>query len=258
MQLLYEQKNTYIFRKTTNLDFPVHLHDAVEIVYLKSGSSVFIHGTEKTCLKAGDIFISFPNQIHGYENSLDTQLYLMILPVQPYLSVYRKLLAEKLPVCPYLKKGCWQSEDIEQLLEMALADKNRAGDAVMQGYFQTIVGKLLNQLVLHDTHLEAEDALRSILLYIGSHYTEPLTRKEIAKVVGYNESYISHLFADTLKTTLPDYIHSLRMGDAARLLSQTNQSVSSIALDLGFGSLRNFNRVFLKWYGMTPSQYRKQ
>lgn len=258
MPLLYEQKSTYTFRKTRFLDFPPHLHDAVEIVYLKSGSSLFMHGTEKTLLEAGDVFVSFPNQIHGYEHSSDTLLYLMILPVKPYLSAYRKLLTEKLPVKPYLKKEQWQSEGIEQLLELALADKNTAPEAVMQGYFQAIAGKLLNQLTLQDAHMATEDALRSVLLYISSHYTEPLDRKTIAKAVGYNESYISHMFADSLKTTLPDYIHSLRMGDAAQLLTQTDLPVSRIALDLGFGSLRNFNRVFLKWHGVTPSQYRRK
>lgn len=258
MQLLYEQKNTYVFRKTKSLDFPPHLHDAVEIVYLKSGSSVFMHGTEKTRLEAGDVFISFPNQIHGYEKSQDTQLYLMILPVHPYLSVYRKQLTEKMPVRPYLKKGQWQSEGIEQLLELALADKNSAGEEVMQGYFQAILGKLLSQLTLQDAQMAADDALRSVLLYISSCYTEPLNRKQIAKAVGYNESYISHMFAESLKTTLPDYIHSLRMGDATKLLNQTDLPVARIALELGFGSLRNFNRVFLKWHGMTPSQYRRK
>lgn len=258
VQILYEQKNRYVFCKTAKLDFLPHLHDAIEIVYLKSGSSVFLYGNEKMSLEAGDIFICFPNQIHGYENSKDIQLYLMVLQVQPYLSAYRKLLTEKLPICPYLKKGQWQSEGLEQLLELALADKNTASEEVMRGYFQAIVGKLLSWLPLQDAHMVAEDALRSVLLYISSHYTEPLSRQKIAKAVGYNESYISHMFAESLHTTLPDYIHSLRMADANRLLTQTDLSVSRIALDLGFGSLRNFNRVFLKWHGITPSQYRRK
>ena len=258
MELLYEQKNSFVLRYTDHLDFPPHLHDAVEIVYLKSGSSLFMHGTEKTLLEAGDIFISFPNQIHGYENSRDTRLYLMILPVQPYLSAYRKLLTEKLPVRPYLKKGQWENAQIEQLLQLALADSKSSSEEVMQGYFQVLAGKILQQLPMKNADSVVDDALRSILLHIGAHYTESLSRKEIAKAVGYNESYISHLFADTLKITLPEYIHSLRMRDATKLLTQTDIPVTRIALDLGFGSLRNFNRVFLKWYGMTPTQYRRK
>lgn len=258
MKLLYEQKSSYVFRHTRSLDFPPHLHDAVELVYLEKGSSLFMHGGEKTLLEAGDFFISFPNQIHGYENSTDTQLYLLILPVKPYLSAYRKVLTEKVPVQPYLKKGEWAPEGIETLLRLALQDKETASEEVMHGYFQVLMGKLLQMLPLQDAGAVANDALRSILLYIGDHYTEPLTRQEIAKAVGYNESYVSHLFSQTLKTTLPDYIHSLRVSDATRLLTQTDLSVTRIALDLGFGSLRNFNRVFLKETGMTPTQYRNQ
>lgn len=258
MQLLYEQKSTYVFRQTHSLDFPPHLHDAVEIVYLQAGSSLFMHGTEKTQLEAGDIFISFPNQIHGYENSTDTQLYLLILPVKPCLAAYRKVLTEKVPVRPYLKTGEWEPEGIESLLQLALRDKATVSEEVMQGYFQVLMGKLLGQLTLQNADSISDDALRTVLLFINDHYTEPLTRKEIAKAVGYNESYISHLFSQTLKTTMPEYIHSLRLSDATRLLSQTNQSVTRIALDLGFGSLRNFNRVFLKETGMTPTQYRQK
>lgn len=258
MRLLYEQKDRYVFRYTNHLDFPPHLHDAVELVYLKAGKSLFMHGSEKTLLEAGDFFVSFPNQIHGYENSTDTQLYLLILPVKPYLAAYRKALTEKVPVRPYLKKGEWEPESIETLMRLALKDKETASEEVMQGYFQVLMGKLLGQLTLQDTDAGSDDALRTILLYINDHYTEPLTRQQIAKAVGYNESYVSHLFSQTLKTSLPDYIHSLRLSDATRLLTQTDQSVTRIALDLGFGSLRNFNRVFLKETGMTPTQYRGQ
>lgn len=258
MKILYERKDRFVFRYTDHLDFPPHLHDAVELVYLKSGKSLFMHGNEKTWLEAGDIFVSFPNRIHGYENSADTRLYLLILPVKPYLAAYRKLLTEKVPQKPYLKKGDWSAESIESLLQLALADKDTASEDVMQGYFQVLIGKLLDMLTLQEADAATDDALRSVLLYINDHYTEPLSRKQIAKAVGYNESYISHLFAQTLKTSLPDYIHSLRLNDATQLLSQTDESVTRIALDLGFGSLRNFNRVFLKEKGMTPSQYRQK
>lgn len=258
MKLLYEKKNSFVFRFTDHLDFPPHLHDAVELVYLKTGRSLIMHGGEKTWLEAGDFFISFPNQIHGYENSEDTKLYLLILPVKPYLSAYRKVLTEKVPLQPYLKKGEWEPDSLEPLLQLALTDKDRVSEDVMQGYFQVLMGKLLDMLTLQAADAAPDDALRSILLYISDHYTEPLTRKQIAKVVGYNESYISHLFSQTLKTSLPDYIHSLRLNDATQRLSQTDESVTKIALDLGFGSLRNFNRVFLKEMGMTPSQYRRK
>jgi two-component system response regulator YesN len=94
-------------------------------------------------------------------------------------------------------------------------------------------------------------------MYLNTHYTSPVSRKELSRELGYNESYISHVFADTMKTTIPEYVSSLRVQDAARLLKQTDHSVTQIALELGFGSIRNFNRVFLRQTGLSPREYRQ-
>ena len=99
--------------------------------------------------------------------------------------------------------------------------------------------------------------LHSILEFCSAHFTEEISLETVAASLHLSRCYISHLFSQTLKTTLPEYVHSLRLSDAARLLRQTDQNVTRIALDLGFGSLRNFNRVFLKQIGMTPTEYRQ-
>ena len=98
--------------------------------------------------------------------------------------------------------------------------------------------------------------LRSVLLYIHGHYREPISRKEIARSVGYHESYISHVFSQVLHMGITQYIHTLRVDDACNFLRHTKMPVTQIALELGFGSVRNFNRIFLKETGKTPKEYR--
>ena len=107
-------------------------------------------------------------------------------------------------------------------------------------------------------NLHKWEALRNILMYIDEHYTETISRKDIAKAVGYNESYISHLFKQTVKTTLSEYIYSMRVYDAAQLLMKTDLPITQIVSQLGFGSIRNFNRVFLSHTGFNPRDYRKK
>ena len=103
-----------------------------------------------------------------------------------------------------------------------------------------------------------EDAVRNILRYLNDHYKEQTTRKKLAAAVGYNESYISHIFSEKLKTTLPQYLNALRVYDAAKCLRETELTVAEIALSRGFGSIRNFNRVFLAETGKTPRDYRRE
>ena len=257
MRLKYQDQESYRFNmREGTLDYPLHLHNAIEIIFLQSGESWVTCGEERTWLRAGDVFVVFPNQVHSYERSRDVRRYMLILPVRSYLEPYHKLLMEKRPRSACLRRGKWEHTGLWELLELAYKDKDRVSDAVMQGYFLVILGKLIALLDLQEAGNGAEDALRSILLYIHAHYREPITRRQTAKAAGYNESYVSHVFSQNLKTTFPAYIHALRMEDAQQLLTQTDRSVTQIASMLGFGSIRNFNRVFLHETGLSPKAYR--
>jgi AraC-like DNA-binding protein len=120
------------------------------------------------------------------------------------------------------------------------------------------VGKILSLVVLKEAVGETGGAIAKILEYVNEHYKEPITRRALARAVGYHESYVSHSFLENLNISLTDYILSLRIGDARALLRSTDQSISSIALSLGFGSIRSFNRAFLKFVHTTPREYRKK
>ena len=257
MPLLYEEKRKYRFcRETDPKDFPVHLHHAVEICIMLHGSCYVLYRNRRIQLRAGDVFVAFPNQPHGYEDNRETERYLMILPVKPYLDLLAKTLTEFVPEEPVLRRGSWEHLDILSLTEQAYKDIPKSPDQVVQGYFSVLVGKILSLMKLKAYEPDNENVLRAVLLYIHAHYREPICRGMIAKAVGYDESYISHVFSQSLRMGITQYINRLRIDDAQILLRNTNDLVSQIAADLGFGSIRNFNRVFLKEMCVTPKEYR--
>ena len=258
MKLLHQGNHQLQISYRNDLDFPLHLHNAMELVFLRTGCSTVLYGSEQVQLQPGDVFLSFPNQVHGYENSGNAKGYVLIVPVNPYLSAFHSTIDQKRPVFPVLRKGQWEHTGAPVLLEMLCKDFLDAAPAVINGYLLAIIGKLLPLLRVTDTPSGCADALQATLVFLNERYREPLTRSTIAKAVGYNESYLSHIFSDTLKTTLTDYITSLRINDALALLSDTSASVSQVALSLGFGSIRSFNRAFLRQMHMTPTTYRSQ
>lgn len=256
MRLLHQGNQTLRLSYRHQLDFPIHLHNALELVWLTAGQSTAVYGGERIPLSPGELFIAFPNRTHGYEGSAGAEGYVLIVPMTPYLEPFRGMLEEKVPETPVLHKGQWEHTGVDKLLEMAAMDTPTASEKVMQGYILLILGKLLPLLSLKDAGSASSDATQALLLFINHHYAEPLSRQDIAQAIGYNESYISHIFSDVLHTTLTDYITSLRMQDARRLLTDTRLTVSQIALSLGFGSIRSFNRIFMKQTGMSPTAYR--
>ena len=253
---LQAKQRESIARKEENLDFPLHLHNAVELVLMLSGRTTVLYEGRRLPVSGGELFLAFPDRIHGYEDSRGSESIVFIIPLHPYLSEFREILERKLPVDPVLHAGEWEHTQVRQLLEMAEREWMQAGSKVTHGYAMLIMAKLLPLLKLQDAPSGSINALQAVLLYLNRHYTQPLTRQSIAAAVGYHESYISHLFSEAMHTTLTDYINALRVEDAVYLLSGTDLTSGQIAEELGFGCQRSFNRVFFRHMHMTPSACR--
>ena len=251
----YEQKRSITVLRQRQLDFPLHLHDAVEVVYVLEGGATAICDGCRYPLTAGDLFLAFPNQVHGYEQAQDFYGFIVIIATN-LLSAFQSVLAQQAPSQPVIHPTGDAAEALLQLLKMMRSDRHSASPALAQGYGQVLLAKLL-PLAEPVSNVPSEGSLQNILHYINAHYTEPLTRKEIAFALGYSESHISHTLTATTGTTLMGYITLLRLEDARRLLKETSLPIGQIAMSLGFPSIRSFNRFFQKEMQMSPTQWRK-
>ena len=84
-----------------------------------------------------------------------------------------------------------------------------------------------------------------------------LTIVILAKEIGTNQKYLSRYFNETCNLSFRDWLNDLRMQEAKKiLLDNSNITVESIASECGFTSRTHFHALFVKMFGMTPSQYR--
>ena len=88
--------------------------------------------------------------------------------------------------------------------------------------------------------------------------SDALTLEQMARDLGYNYTYLSAYFNHSLHTGFQDFINQYRISHAAALLQGSSLPITQVAEQCGFGTIRSFNRVFLKEKGMTPSAFRKQ
>lgn len=95
------------------------------------------------------------------------------------------------------------------------------------------------------------------IAYLREHLTEPVDESELADLVGQSTSAFSRAFKRHTGTTLVRYKNQLRIDLACRLLLDSEEiKVAEICYEVGFSNLSNFNRHFLKFKGMSPSQFR--
>ncbi len=98
--------------------------------------------------------------------------------------------------------------------------------------------------------------VQKIKEYVSAHYKETLTLGQLADLIGMTEVGCSRFFKMRTGKTISEYITEVRLGHASRLLVDTTQSVAEVAYDCGFNNLSNFNRLFHKVRGFTPTQFR--
>ena len=94
--------------------------------------------------------------------------------------------------------------------------------------------------------------------YINTHINDELRLEQLANLVGMTPTAFSRFFKLRTGKNLSEYIVDIRLGHAARLLLDTADSVSEICWNCGFNTLSNFNRLFRKRKGCSPTEFREK
>ncbi|MBE6680001.1 MAG: helix-turn-helix transcriptional regulator [Ruminococcaceae bacterium] len=232
-----------------------HLHDYVEIIYIRSNEMHFYVNFEEYTLHAGDVVFAFPGQIHGHEKS-NSENIVLLFPKN--LPIYDGVFAKFLPDTPFLRGVV--DEELDTLFLKATQNYSTPeipySKGITQGYIALILGKLLPRLTLVPTDKKIISLEQRLIEYCSLHYREQISLSSVATALGYSSTHLSHLFADKFKVGFSKFISTMRIEDAKKML-RGDKSITQIALDCGFGSMRNFNRAFKEATNTTPSEYRK-
>lgn len=111
---------------------------------------------------------------------------------------------------------------------------------------------------MKDSAIPHEDQrMELVCSFIRDHYSEDLTRESLAAAVDLNPDTFSRYFNQYTGRTLADYINEFRVAEAKRRLAESDSPVTRISMDIGFDSIRTFNRVFKKHTGMNPGEFRE-
>lgn len=93
---------------------------------------------------------------------------------------------------------------------------------------------------------------KALFSQIQEHY-ETFTLEDAARFMGMNASYLSRFFAARTGMHLMRYVNGVRVEKAAELLRSEEYSVTEVATRCGFGTIRNFNRIFKLLTGYAPT-----
>lgn len=243
---------------------PFQVHNTIRFTRYKdetSASYPTIHGAFIFCIQ-GEALISFDDEtffakpgilVHGCPGR---QLSFRIQSDCPFVHInlyYKQINSDLLFEVPV------NLPQIQPALQ-ELAEQNEAMD------IHTILQKkiLTQQIFQHIFYGSKEDALKGdyyyvsqILSYIKKHYSEPVSMKELADLIGKSESQMSYIFYKYTHKRPIDFLIDYRMDIAASLLREQGLRINEAAEAVGYSDSLYFSRIFKKRTGYSPSQIKK-
>jgi transcriptional regulator GlxA family with amidase domain len=120
------------------------------------------------------------------------------------------------------------------------------------------MGMILPELELKPMIKTNNSTLQEVLLYCSSNFAEDITLDDVSGALHISKFHISHLLNEKLGLSFVTYLNTLRIHNACDLLEDTDKKMAEISADVGFGSIRSFNRAFQTAMNMSPSDYRNQ
>ena len=98
--------------------------------------------------------------------------------------------------------------------------------------------------------------VQKVRSFIDQNYRDEIRLPQVAEIAGMSPSAFSRFFKLHTGRNLSDYVIDLRLGYASRLLVDSSRSVAEIGYTCGFNNLSNFNRIFKKRKGCSPTEFR--
>lgn len=99
--------------------------------------------------------------------------------------------------------------------------------------------------------------MNEVLDYVRENYADPIKVEDLAKIMHLSSSQFERSFKKVFKISPTKHILNVRVRAACRLLSTTNDTIASIALEAGFYDHSHFIRNFRKVMGLSPREYRE-
>jgi len=116
----------------------------------------------------------------------------------------------------------------------------------------------INNEAYSTAHKDAKkDRLSEVFQYVNENYKKDIVLIEIAAIANMTPTSFCRMFRLKTKKSFVEYLNEIRVSKACKFLLETDLSMSEIAYECGYKTASNFNKLFKKFMGMTPSEFKK-
>ena len=232
-----------------DFSFPPHMHLCFELIVILDGEMRVTVDGKETLLHKGEAFMIFPNQLHSLSSEKSRHLLCIFSPdlVRAYSSKTEKVIPASNFFVPdgYLIDSLDKIEDDAKLISK-------------KGLLYSLCSSFDDKVEYLPRKSGQKGMLSGIFAFVEQNFTGECTLEELSAQIGYDYAYLSRSFKKATGISYVSYLNIFRLNKACYLLDNTDKSILQCALEVGYSSLRTFNRNFKNHFGVSPAEYRKK
>lgn len=249
----------------------IHVHDYLEIGRCVKGSGVFNINEEVIRYQSPCISIIYGDMWHSAQsNPFDESSWnFLYIDLQYFLSRVDNLFSN------YIKGLKWQNYEFPCIMQSnkypelsSLIDAIfTESSSVKDGGMENLTALIISLLITHSRLMQKSDKktlddktmerIMPAINYINSNYREQIKIDKLSKLCFISNATLRRDFNTVFELSPSEYLHKIRIKNAATMLVTTQKNILEIALETGYPTLSSFNRQFFSYYKISPSNYRK-
>lgn len=261
-------------------DFPIpmHTHEFYEINIITKGTGTHYIENNSFSINSGDFFIIPPNIKHGYSEQSELTIFHIILSekffkkygndlcsihgfsllfnIEPQLRTKRNM-----KIFPSISPGSFMYflTEINKLYKLnQLSDGHETEKCIKTLNLISEFAAIITSDQFKDVkkHFVDIPQITTVLSFIDNNYSEKITLEDLCKISNMSRSTLLNQFHAICNCSPSDYIRTVRLENAKKMLTESNLSIASIAQDCGFYDSAHLSRTFLQMVGQLPKDYR--
>lgn len=250
-----------IRKKRLSSDYPLHQHDFFEIEFVLSGGGTHYLNGHAYTLQRGSAYFLNRNDFHQITLEKPTD-FLTLMFSDHWISedlLFRVLPSEADLQCLLEEEMLNDLLSITTLIQQEYQEARPYWESSIRNLNEYLLLRLMRCFDVPNLFADAckrSDPVSKAILYLNNHFRESPTLSAVAEVVNHNSTYFSELFHKSTGQSYVQYVNTLKLNYACKLLAFTDQSITGISAASGFRTYSSFAAAFRQAFGCSAYAFR--
>ena len=239
-----------------------HFHPEWEILWIVDGPLSLTCDQQHYRVETGELVLFSPNRPHEF-HKIDKSCTFLCLQASPALfRLDRSLAADSLFPARFLPDTRPVKQRLLALCEAYFARRELYEFACV-GETCLLFGELLSAMPTHVVSRDEQERLErrnrrllALIRFVDENYMHKIRLSDFAEAESCSMHYLSHFVKDALNQSFQEYVCSVRVNCACKLMADSEKKLLDICEESGFSDYRYFSQAFKRQFGLTPEQYR--